>query len=246
MMLAAESAAAVHRLPCPRPDGSWARTTHALVLKRGRRPPAGARRLSLPANGHYDNRLGLPVTTLLRTAIDIARLRPLPEALIVGDAVARQLVGERAGRQAYLAAANRTSVRDRMAGEAEDAAGLLSVEAARRISGLVDPAAESAPESLARGYIIEAGLARPEVGSRVVGASGSVYFADMLWPDHRLILEIDGRVKYTDPKALFREKVREDDLREAGFLVIRWTASALITNPGWLIHRLADVLPRRA
>lgn len=53
---------------------------------------------------------------------------------------------------------------------------------------------------------------------------------DFAWPEHRTIGEFDGRVKYgrllrpgeDAGEVVFREKVREDLLRDAGWQVVRW------------------------
>jgi hypothetical protein len=60
---------------------------------------------------------------------------------------------------------------------------------------------------------------------------GVVGRTDFAWEDQRLVGEFDGRVKYgrllrsgQDPgDAVFREKVREDAIRDEGWGVIRWT-----------------------
>ena len=245
-VLVAETAAALHTLPCPRADGSWARTPHVVASVRHRRPPKGTRTLTLGPHARVELIAGLPVTTLQRTAIDVARIRPLPEALIVGDAVARRLVGAGAGRAALLDSRNRARTRAILSEEAALVAGFRGAAGARYLAALVDPAAESPPESLARGYVLQAGIEPPQVGTRVLGASGRAYYADLIWPRHRLIVEIDGRLKYHDAGVLYREKLREDDLREGGFLVVRWPVPDLIANPDWLLARLAELLPARS
>ena len=58
---------------------------------------------------------------------------------------------------------------------------------------------------------------------------------DFAWEDHRLVGEFDGRVKYgrflrpgeDAGDAVFREKLREDSIRDEGWGVVRWTWSDL-------------------
>jgi very-short-patch-repair endonuclease len=53
---------------------------------------------------------------------------------------------------------------------------------------------------------------------------------DFLWRDWKVVGEFDGKLKYgrelregEDPgEAVFREKIREDRLRELGYIVVRW------------------------
>ena len=50
---------------------------------------------------------------------------------------------------------------------------------------------------------------------------------DALFAEQRTIVEFDGRVKYDDPDAIWREKLREDRLRELGYEVVRVTWAEL-------------------
>ena len=100
------------------------------------------------------------------------------------------------------------------------------------VTRLADGRVESVGESRALFLFWSQGLPMPELqfevrdGWRLVGAT------DFAWPEHRLIVEFDGRVKYQkflrhgeDPgDAVFREKRREDDIRRVtGWRVIRLT-----------------------
>jgi hypothetical protein len=66
---------------------------------------------------------------------------------------------------------------------------------------------------------------------------GSVAFADFAWPDHGVLGEFDGKGKYLRDlrpgegpgEALFREKLREDRLRDLGWVVVRLVWSDLFT-----------------
>jgi len=65
---------------------------------------------------------------------------------------------------------------------------------------------------------------------------------DFAWPHLGVVGEFDGRVKYgrdlapdQDPtEVLWDEKVREDLLRELGWLVVRWTWADLRHPEEWL------------
>lgn len=158
---------------------------------------------------------GIAVTTLTRTAIDIARHCPLPRALIPIDGalragIAREELLEQARRQ-------RRWPGTRM---------LLPTIA------VASPLSESALESFSLGTFHVHGIPRPEQQVWVQGGSGREYRADFLWPGARLIGEADGWGKQGSSaeewrRNLAQEKVREDDLRDAGYRVIRWTFSTL-------------------
>ncbi len=67
---------------------------------------------------------------------------------------------------------------------------------------------------------------------------------DFAWPASGVIGEFDGRVKYgralapdQDPvEALWREKVREDLLRDLGWQVVRWTWADLDDPRAWFLR----------
>lgn len=98
---------------------------------------------------------------------------------------------------------------------------------------LADRRAESVGESRSRYLFWRQGLPKPEVQYPVLDHDGVlVGTADLALPEHRLLFEFDGRVKYgrllapgQEPgDAVFAEKLREDALRRAcGFAVERAT-----------------------
>lgn len=62
------------------------------------------------------------------------------------------------------------------------------------------------------------GLPLPEVNVRV----GS-FRPDMLWREHRLIVELDGKDAHTNPAQVARDHDRDLKLRAMGFTVVRYT-----------------------
>ena len=89
---------------------------------------------------------------------------------------------------------------------------------------LADGRAESVGESLTRRLCWVQGIPVPELQFEVRDAGGALIgTTDFAWPGDRLLGEFDGKVKYgrllrpgeTPADAVFREKVREDRLREA-------------------------------
>ena len=89
---------------------------------------------------------------------------------------------------------------------------------------------------------------RPRVQQWVRGISGREYRCDFgLGP--RLVAEFDGKIKYGRllrpgdiADVILREKAREDDIRAAGYMMLRWTWGTLrdgsllgILNP-WRSH----------
>jgi hypothetical protein len=81
---------------------------------------------------------------------------------------------------------------------------------------------ESPLESVVRGRCILLGLPLPEPQVWLSDSQGVIGRVDFLWPGSGVVGEADGRVKYRDNE-LWREKLRQERLEEAGFVVLRWT-----------------------
>jgi hypothetical protein len=159
---------------------------------------------------------GLPVTTVARTLLDLARTQPFEQAVVLVDAA----LGRRAVDPADLAHAMRRS------------AGWPGSPAARRVLAFADSRVESVGESRSRVALIRAGLPEPVPQLPVHDGRGVlVGRVDFGWPELRTVGEFDGRAKYgrllrpgQDPAdAVYAEKLREDRLRAQGLAVVRWT-----------------------
>lgn len=155
------------------------------------------------------------ITTPARTAIDVALNAPLKPAVCVLDWVQNRGLATRAELQALVAAVRTWP----------GALGLF-----RKVD-LSTALAESLAETLARLVFRELGLPVPELQFEVFDVRGRLIGrVDFAWPEHGLMGEFDGRVKYrrmrrpgeTIEEMVLREKVREDRLREAtGWLLFR-------------------------
>jgi hypothetical protein len=149
---------------------------------------------------------GLPVTTCERTLVDL--LRTAPDRLVaqvLADGFRRQALPE--GDVARVLAA---------------CAGWPGIRQAREAWGHASPLSESPLESRCRVWFRDGGL--PELDLQVVlGDETRTARVDFLFRAQRTVVEADGKVKYTEPEALWAEKNREDWLRELGFEVVRAT-----------------------
>jgi predicted transcriptional regulator of viral defense system len=158
----------------------------------------------------------IPVTTVARTVVDLARALPFQPAVAIGDGA---LAGGLTDAEELDDMLRRSTRRPWCA-------------SARRAVALMDGRAESVGESRSRVAIASAGLPKPQPQWEVRNAQGRLLGrGDFGWPEHGVIGEFDGRVKYgrllrpgEDPgEAVYREKLREDDLRAEGMTVVRWT-----------------------
>ena len=232
-----ESAALVHGLPLIEAyDG-------APVLSRcrppGRERPDSvtpARLVSHVPLEHRTTAHGAPVTTLARTAADLARKGPALSAVVVLDAALRTGV-PRAEVERVL----------------DQCRGWPGAARAREWLAFADGRAESPLESVGRWRLHQAELPAPELQVVLGDGHGPLGRVDFYWPQHRTVGEADGLVKYRgsadgrpDFAALRAEKIREDALRDAGFEVFRFTWEEAVHRPMLLEQRARRAFARSA
>ena len=223
-----ETAAFLHELPTVAAP-SWVWLTRPRTSRHGRHSHPGIieRSATLPA-AHVTRLHGLPVTTVARTVVDLARHRSFVDAVVLTDGV----LHAGATTHAELIAV-------RVACEAWPGIG----RAARALT-FADGAAESPLESRSRIAFAQGGLPPPTLQAVIRLLDGSLARADFLWDEWRVIGEADGRLKYETPDDLWREKLREDRLRELGYEVVRWTWDEIVNRPEVVMARILRAAER--
>lgn len=160
----------------PSPARDWHEHVPAITLPRrsGNRSRGGLasyRTAALPSHHITCDPDGYDVTTVSRTAVDLARGEELPQALVVLDAAARLLVAEIVSQPRREHYANSRLLR--AARESLDEAVFGHGAAAlRRAIALTDPRRESPIESLSAGHFHVAGLPTPSSSTRFVPQTG--------------------------------------------------------------------------
>ncbi|WP_171058210.1 DUF559 domain-containing protein [Modestobacter altitudinis] len=168
---------------------------------------------------------GVPVTSPLRTAWDGAAWEPLGTAVAALDAMARSgSVG--VDELAALPAAGR---------------GRKGVVRVRRAVALVDPRAESAPESRVRVALVMSGLT-PVPQFEVWAAGVLLGRADLAFPEGKVLVEYEG-AHHFDGVQIARDDARIARLEAAGWRVIRLSAADLRDLDG-VVARVRAALPR--
>lgn len=234
------SAAGSWGIPVPTED--WSAEPVWITLPAGRefrseRSPRVIQSVApLPSHQVTLARSGFRVTTPARTAADLARDLELPESLMVLDAglrlICQDLVGEprrRDFRNPRLVAAAKVPVSDAMARP--------RMAGALQALGFADPSRESAVESLSFGHMVLAGLPLPACQFPLETPLGTLY-PDFYWEERCLIGEVDGRIKYSDPFAIVREKEREQVLRDFGYRIVRWLGKEIYLRPAEVLARI--------
>lgn len=193
----------------------------------GHRSRAGlvVRRLDIPSDEVVSIR-GLRATALRRTLADLCLQRPAVEALVAIDMAFHRGVTDAAALGQY----------------AEAARGRPGLARLRSRALLAAPA-ESPMETRLRWLLIKAGLPCPEVQTNLRDrAARFVGRADLYYPAARLVLEFDG--------GNHRERLVEDDRRQnlminAGFRLLRFTASDIHNRPDVVVAQVRGALERK-
>lgn len=176
--------------------------------------------------GEIWRRGGLPVTSPLRTAFDLARAPDLTAAVIGLDALLFRRVITHEALRKHLA------LRSRWAG----------VRAAARALDLARVDVESPMESRLRLGIVLSGLPEPVVQYDVLDRRGHfVARLDLAYPKKRIGLEYDG--DHHRDRATFRhDAVRLNRLRLLDWTVLRFTADDVLHNPDRMLAQIRAVL----
>lgn len=85
------------------------------------------------------------------------------------------------------------------------------------------------------------GIEAPEVNVRLCGLE-----VDCLWRQERVIVELDGRAFHGDGFSFERDRIRQNTLVKAGYLVFRWTWKMVVDEPAEPVRDLKDALDARA
>jgi Protein of unknown function (DUF559) len=225
-----QSAARLHRLSLlAEPPKGAVTLTLPPARKRNRAKPADVAFHASELPGEHVTRLyNLPVTTVARTVIDLARTLPFMDAVVVADSALNQEKTTKPELHQILR---------------ECAAGWPGVRQARRVVDFADERAESPLESAARVDFAEADLEPPELQVTIHGEQEQ--FAarvDFLWREQKVIAEADGLVKYSDRQDLLKERERDHQLRAAGYTVVHFTWQEIFQAKETVIERIRGAL----
>lgn len=196
-----------------------------VTVPRGVRPRPGMRlhRAVLPTD-EITTHEGIPTTTVPRTLLDLSAVVQLDQL------------------RSAMRQANQLGLTDPLwLGDLVERyprrPGIPSVKAvvreARRGLGIV----RSPLEERFQAFLIERGLPLPKTNVRIDGPE-----VDCVWPEQRLIVELDGRAVHSTAAAFELDRARDRRLAAAGWRVIRVTSRQLDDTPDELEADLRRLL----
>ncbi len=170
---------------------------------------------------------GMAVTTPARTALDIASREPFGSAVAALDALAR---------------ATRLDMAD-VKRLAQRYPGRRGIRQARRVVDMVDPGAESPPETWLRLLFIRAGFPRPTTQIPVHNDYGVlIAVIDLGWDDVKIGADYDGAHHWMDRRRFTEDIRRAENINEQGWIHLRVTAHDV---EGDILRRTRAAFARR-
>lgn len=139
----------------------------------------------------------VPVTSKVRTAVDLARWLARPHALAAIDAMTHAGLTTQTEMMEFAARYPR----------------YRGIAQARELIRIVEPRTESPGESWLRLRIIDAGFPRPSAQVVIEVRGRELYRIDLGYPDLRIGLEYDGQEFHDSAEDQKHDAARRDDLR---------------------------------
>ena len=198
-----------------------------------RRRPRGIRLHQVASLTQADTvtRRGIPVTSVARTLLDLASLGSGAE---VRDAIAR---AQRAG---ILDVGAIVELLERSRGRRGVAVLRLETEELRTGERVLRSELEHRFRELFR----QVGIPEPVVNGLIRLEYRSLE-VDFHWPDARLVVEADGYRFHSDPGAHEEDRRRDQELKQAGWEVLRFTWRQLTREPVRTARIVAELLAAR-
>lgn len=205
------------------PEARPARPQVTLVGANRNRPGIRIHRVAELEPNERSARDGIPLTSPSRTLYDLASvLAPRALEQAAAEAIALRLV----------------ALED-LAAAAERHRGRLGAGRLRAVvqGGGGPSRTRSTAEERFLALVRKARVGRPKLNTAVAG-----HEVDFFWPQHRLVVEVDGRAYHTSPRAVDRDRRRDADLATAGYRVLRITWREIVHHPEALLVRLGRAL----
>jgi hypothetical protein len=193
------------------------------------RPGVRVHIAALPAD-HVVSIRGVPLTSVPRTVIDLARLLPFAEGVAVADSALHAGLTSKSALSAVISGCPRWP----------------GLQRAREVTAFGDSRSESVLESLGRVAFHQFGLPPPDLQVWVGDDEEVVGRVDFLWRRYRTIGEADGALKYETPARARAQLERDARLRAAGYEVVHFTWPEITRVPAQVVESLRVAFRRGA
>ena len=167
---------------------------------------------------------GIPVTSPMRTLLDLAGIVSEPRLREAVERSQRMQVFDRRELDFLVA----------------DSQGRTGVRALRRLLadlGDVAPEFRSHAERAFYELVRSSGLPLPQMNVVVAGLTVDAY-----WPEHNLVVEIDGYSYHRSRRVFEDDHARTERLQQAGLEVRRFTAKRVLGHPEATVAAMTQVL----
>jgi len=228
-----ESAAYLHGVDVLLPAGT---TVPPITLTRRAKEPGRAqvhgalvKAATLP-DDHVITAFGVPVTTVARTVMDIARTSGFMAGVVAADSALHSHVVVKVEFAIIL----------------EECGQWPGAVRARQVLGFADGRAESALESVARVRFAEFGIRPPDLQVNIRGKQGFIGRVDFCWHEYRTIAEADGAMKYDDQgrERARAQLARDEKFHDEGWGTFHFTWREIFHEPAPAIGRLRRTFAR--
>jgi len=169
---------------------------------------------------------GIPVTSVARTLLDLAE-------------VVRPRLLERAVENAERLGMFDLGAVERLIDRSHGRRGLRALNAALRDYRGTPAFTRSELERLFLDLCSDAGLPKPHVNAWIAGSE-----VDTVWPDRRLVVELDSHEFHGSRAAFERDRIRDTKLQLAGYRVLRITHRWLEQEPDAVAAAVRSLLDR--
>ena len=166
---------------------------------------------------------GIRMSTRTRTWLDLARRLPLPELVCMGDELIRKPRSEFEDRDTPF------TTPDALRRLVDKHKNLQGVVRAREALDLMRIGSDSAPESLLRLAMLDAGIPEPELQVHLRPKDPFSPSADLGFRSRRLALQYDGG-HHLGREQIFSDRRRDKAFEAAGWVVLKFGKDDLADN----------------
>lgn len=172
---------------------------------------------------------GIRLTTAARAVLEVARVLPRVEAVVVADAALHA----------------RLCTFDQLDRCLIGMFGLPGVGQAREVRGLTDARAESPMETRLRLVLVDGGLPAPDLQVDVFDDTGRwIARVDLAYEASKIAIEFDGRATHDADNAFVRDRERQNALVAAGWTVLRYVGRDVYRRSPAIVNQVRAELAK--